>query len=102
MRSFGRKHHTLVFNMQYVACPTNGLASEVDIISRASESSTHGHSMSTIRVDTLSTGLSDKRIYSCCRQRYADDEPLPFRRTTCRFYFDRSLIVFARLLALAV
>ncbi len=64
--------------------------------------STHGHSMSTTRVDTLSTDVVDKGIYSCCRQRYADDEPLPSRRTTCRFYFERSLIVFARLLALAV
>ena len=55
-----------------------------------------------IRVDNLSTKIVDKRIYSSCRQRYADDEPLPSRRTTCRFYFERSLIVFARLLALAV
>ena len=53
--------------------------------------------MSTIIVDTLSTGIVDKRIYSCCRQRYADDEPLPSRRTTCRFYFERSPIVYARL-----
>ncbi len=63
---------------------------------------THGYSMSTVRVDTLSTDLVDKRTYSFCRQTYADDEPLPSRRTTCRFYFERSWIVFAQLLALAV
>ena len=100
--TFGTRSKVVRISVALPGAPSFEVFAPTSSCPDLSFASTHGHSMSTIRVDILSTGVVDKLIYTCCRQRYADDEPLPSRRTTCRFYFERSSIVFARLLALAV